>query len=725
MKNLIPRAALAFVCLWLFIAVFPPTREVFRAFSTQQDLSRGYFGLSRPSYASVLTQHMEAAQRHPDAPDAALLLSWKQEEEQRDFYSDSPHFRANLREMDELSARFPADLSLPARRLRLSLSRPIYIQTTEAAPKTAAFTKNQILGAADLEAASRIARECEKREPDNAFWPLMDAVFQFVRRQKNAGIEALSRAGQCARYDDYSQSTVRNRVQWLETHANPMWEEKIALQFAVLSPQWAGISVTTKAATLEAVRARKAGNTARTLQIGAAILGACQVLSQEKGELGVLLSHNNARQALEKLFDIREVQRRQLPSGSWPYIDPQIHDTELAHAWANFARKNGRPDLARKASFLLGSQGEETFRDYNSTLWQEFGLRPPLGRVATSAPLLLMFIAALCWLGALLWSIGAMANRWLPNSHASPTRGEVTSCVNFSLWALLGALLVAFRWFLAAQMNLFFLLDDSVRFSVEKMTSLTMAFVLIATIWLFPVVVLVWKRGHRIVRVQKLPTARRRAKNEEVAAPAKPLQRAPRVASWLLFLVFSLAALPNGYDLWDGTLFQAPFSFFAAFVAAIAVLCFEVPRWQRLERRALPRFRIEKIGSTFRAESGALRLFRLGLWLLCPALAFVALTNLPPFLFDRIEMLVPFLLVLGCAIWLEWKGARRDNFLLGLRLSTRSAGVLALLWSVMFIVFCAGLWPLRAELNCQLDRRLQIGEMAWMREQVAAFAPKP
>ncbi|MBW3637847.1 MAG: hypothetical protein KY445_15490, partial [Armatimonadetes bacterium] len=57
------------------------------------------------------------------------------------------------------------------------------------------------------------------------------------------------------------------------------------------------------------------------------------------------------------------------------------------------------------------------------------------------------------------------------------------------------------------------------------------------------------------------------------------------------------------------------------------------------------------------------------------------------------------------------------GFILGL--ACRSAGVLAVVASICYFVVALSIWPPRAKLNAALERRLQVGEVAWMHEQLS------
>ena len=70
------------------------------------------------------------------------------------------------------------------------------------------------------------------------------------------------------------------------------------------------------------------------------------------------------------------------------------------------------------------------------------------------------------------------------------------------------------------------------------------------------------------------------------------------------------------------------------------------------------------------------------------------------------------------AMALSWRATQR-YYKFGWQLAHKSAGVLVLMWSAVFLLISIGVWPVRAQFNQSLDRELEIGEIAWMREQIA------
>ena len=152
-------------------------------------------------------------------------------------------------------------------------------------------------------------------------------------------------------------------------------------------------------------------------------------------------------------------------------------------------------------------------------------------------------------------------------------------------------------------------------------------------------------------------------------------------------------------------------------IGALAILCWLLP----VEFIGWFRGRVQA-----KREPNAPALTRLKLWLI-RLLWFIALASLVlmgftifwegtaldigTFNFVAVTMAL-------VAMALSWRATQR-YYKFGWQLAHKSAGVLVLMWSAVFLLISIGVWPVRAQFNRSLDRELEIGEIAWMREQIA------
>lgn len=171
--------------------------------------------------------------------------------------------------------------------------------------------------------------------------------------------------------------------------------------------------------------------------------------------------------------------------------------------------------------------------------------------------------------------------------------------------------------------------------------------------------------------------------------------------------------LSNGRGLWDDTPFQFSVALGVASVGLMLAMSLELACWNMAGTRVL----WSRTG-----EKSALTKFpHWAPWLLwgitfVGAGAVISGISQGVIAFDQIVRAILTLLALVGALFFGWRTAR-DHF--GWQLARRTLGVLVLTWSVAFLFFAVAMMPLHAQLNRNLDRQINIGEIAWMREQVA------
>jgi len=676
-----PRGVALFTLVWALALFSPATREISRS-------------------VPLLLQTQTYWQVPPSLPDDdPITIEWNLEEAALPTASNIK----TLHQMDTLATRYPTQLWIPAMRLLQTVKVADVIEPTTGKPQK---NKKQPLDAHKLEQAAQIAAQAARRDPDNSFWPWMEASLRFSLGQKERGVAAMERAGKAPHFDDYLQSTLQARLELWKKHDTPTWEQRIGLWASVLYPQIQTMQQASGAAATEAANARGEGDNLRAIKIDAALLHANQILRRDSVPLiGSLVAEANGFQVLDELFNARTTR-------AISNVDERVKlGGDLRKQWREFVRSNGRNDIGSSADWLVEPSVAHVQNFYfDNWPWRAFGLPQSKGQFAVLSPLLLFSLAMLCAFLGSAWTIGVLASLRL-NNGKTPSRGQVATCANFGFWSLLGAGVVAYRS--DSLLNIF----QPFWFSSENQTPLP--FLLISgfalACWLFPVAFLGWKGSRRFKWV--------RPQREACALP-RNFGRI-RVAVWLLFGIFCGFVATNDVGTWDGTPFQLPISATVATLCFLGIIALEIVRIRRSGRGTL-RLRLEGETPPRSTVPFPWKLARLGAWLVAIICAVFSLVNVDVgsgALVDAEFYYFPLcILATGVALIINRKVKPGDGF--AFRLATRTAGVLALAWSVVFLLASLAAWPLRAELNRQLDRRLSMREVDWMKEQIAKFPPE-
>ena len=697
----IPLGVKLFTLLWALALFLPPVREAARTLSFYRS-ARDIFSSSPPDSLP---------------PNDPTTIEW-----QIEAHADDERGRALTRalgELDDLAARFPEQRWIVAARLRrtagFAWSFHLEDGTAPKQGKTPIF-----LSAKELEHTAQIAAAAGKQEPDNSFWPWMEAFFRFALHQNDAGAACMERAGSAARFDDYTQSLARTRIALWEKYDHPAFEQKIGVWAGILFPHFSSMRATCRATAYQALLARKRGENARAVRLGTAILRANKVLHHDSwAVIGSLVAQADAIASLEILVAEPLPKSATPPSGVAQHksrgappitaMSPDAiaqHKQKLKVKWAQFARANGRPDLATDADWITLPLATQTLAAYyGQAIWGLFGLPPSQGRIAALAPFLLFGWGMFCFALVGAWLVGALcAPRG--NSERAPARGKVVACANFGFWLLLGALLVAIQsgWAPGELLAFWGQPDDAPPPPAPFFISM---FALAC--WLVPVALVAWKRDRRFRWVRPI-----------YLAPDS--SRGARRGAWVTGGI-AAAFIAIGQSLGSNA---AMLGFVCVVVSFSSLACASVLTAIRA-RQAWPRLRLE--GETPARSSAPLtwRLARVGAWVGAAWCVFstwaagAGALDLPPL---AAAFQAPLgILLLVAAVWLGRKIGRGDGF--AFRLATRTAGVLSLAGSFAFLMLALAVWPLRAELNHQLDRRLAMREEDWMKEQLAKFPPAP
>jgi len=676
-----PIGVALFTLLWALALFLPPTREISR---------------SVPLLLNAPSDFQVPAALPDDDP---IAIEWKLEEAA---LTTTPNIKA-LHQMDALAARYPTQLWIPAMRLLQTVRLAVVLDPLTGEPQE---NRKQWLDTHELEQAAQIAARAERRDPDNSFWPWMEAALRFSLRQKARGGAAMERAGRAPRFDDYVQSTLQARLALWGKHDNPTGEQKISTWAGILYPHLSAMRGASTAAAIEAADARSQGDNLRAIEIDSALLRANQVLRRDSFVvIGDLVAEANGFSVVNKLFDEGT---KNTPSN----LEQQEKRTvALREQWIRFARANGRSDVAPDADWMVKiSVRRETNNFFDNDIWRIVGMTPQKGLLSFLAPLVLFGLAILSFFFAFVWVGGSLLSL-RPSDGLSPSRGQIATCANFGFWSLLGVGIVAYQ--VSSNLNTFPFLG----FTDESLTPLPFLLIIgfALACWLLPVAFLGWKgtRRFRWLRPQR-----------EARALPRNFGRI-RVGLWLLFGIFCGFVATNDVGTWDGTPFQLPISATVAMLCFLGIIVLEAVRIRR-SGRALLRLRLEGETSPRSTASFPWQLARAGAWLVAFVSGVPALMEVlgrPDYTIAPPSFQIPFcILATGAALFLNRKINHSNGF--AFRLATRTAGVLALAWSVVFLFASLAAWPLRAELNRQLDRRLSMREVDWMKEQIARYPPE-
>lgn len=584
MRPKIPVGVMVCLAIWLAALCVPTVRELPGALNSVNLLNSN-------AYVNYYFYDVNTDILHqfPNEPTSA---AWAAEDDFR-------HGDANALKL--LLARFPDNLQVHALLVRMASEN---LRLNKVRKSSDENERQSWIQSAQLARAGAVA------EPDNVFWPWMEAAFWMAAGREDAGFQAWNRTRNCTRYQDYARTNIAARIHWLEARRALTWEQKISLLSGQMLSHLAPMQTVSQRVTLRAKQLQKSGQIAEALKLEASVLNAAQLCHRDQStSFAPILAEGIARQSLKEFFGIAQ------PRGGAEWIgDPVIranYTRQLARAWADFARQHQRPELAGVADWM-NQTSIYTLFDNDDTLALQIGLDEPWSSLAINSPVGLLTLRLILAGAALLWIAGA----FLRFKDDSPTRGQVIGCANFSFWLLVGCVTLI-CWRLSFFTNPFLNSDFwNVTQIIQGSGLLTIS------CWLLPICLVAWHRNRKIsIEKQRLIS--------------------PRTRRWI-------------FGLW------------AVSVIALTFL----------------------LGNIL---SGGL-------------------------MFDGFSAGVIMLAASGSAVFLNWRASQQQ---FAVQLAHRTLGISVVVWSAVFLLIALSIWPLRAQLNRTLERQLEIGEVASMREQAA------
>ena len=247
-----------------------------------------------------------------------------------------------LAHLRALTTRFPEQPSLYANILRYETLGNVHLFRPENARLTgedpAKVYRPTPATPAQLTAFDREAAMEERLDPANAYFPLMRAIGLFAASRDAEAVEAVRRASQKTRWQEYLSEDVRSR--WRlhqEAFGDPGAIPRAAIWAETLLPQYQGLRQVAIAATYQAMLAEQAGHPQDGLELREAVRRCGDLIRVQSP----LLIGSLVGSALATISCQR-------PGGAPPVknTEPLENRKAMAETYAAYARHLGREDIA-------------------------------------------------------------------------------------------------------------------------------------------------------------------------------------------------------------------------------------------------------------------------------------------------------------------------------------------------------------------------------------------
>ena len=548
------------------------------------------------------------------------------------------------------------------------------------------------------EQAIQTAREGAHSESDNAFWPWMEAILQFSLGRNDDALRALEAAGGKARFDDYGLSLVAQRLRVLKRLRATGWEDDWNEYSALPVAHFYKTRSAMRAVIYQTKLLRERGDQKRAFRWSAASARASSVVAIT-GKTFLCRFAGQALCAIAWEGAARGIAGAPKP----PAIDAsdaertayfEARQRSAVARFAQLARQNGDEALARQT--LVTFQSFDVRREYQRSLSGSNALPARIWRLSKlywlhAQVLCLSFIAAFIW--CLMW---AFTLKW--NEKIAPVRGKILLGAMFFA-GVSGAILVFARGFVP---ELDVLRQDLLNATLPTLMPEPNVRTFAA----------VWPYSVGALWIIFIVVGAIRGVRSERTSLSKP----SRKINWKLIIGFALLCV---------------------FIESIVVI---IDGWQ--PATSAPSLMVQTaliswFGSSF--VGGALAMLWLrgkaravvvlltcALWTSIAALMYGNDPTLGDGLFySQILWVIAGILALAALFFAVrnriFPVAKFKEFAFQIAARTRiAAGVLALLCAVAY--FGISLWtiPVEHQTRTMMQRQLQIGEVAWLREQIAA-----
>jgi hypothetical protein len=347
---------------------------------------------------NLFRQRPSLEQQLVDSPDDPYVQHRKIEL-QRDNLKPAEYFRA----YDALIAKYPNQMFLRRSRLRSATRGPLvsdrrasqyddsYVRPSGAREKPAKVW----LDDAQLQAMAQQAHRSGELEPDDAFFPFMEAMALWSLHREPDALAALDRAGKCSEFNDGTTEESRIRFKHFSKYIPYEWDEKFLVSSLMLFPHLGSMRNLIREVCYSGVEEYKTGNKEEAwrrwkiaLEVGRAVRRS-ESHGPEATLIGLLVA-----EALESMnFSIVAKQ-----VAGYSHEEPQFNDDPDSYrekfkkqlranmaAYVRLAKRDGQMVMSRLAQQerqeIIARRDDPVFRQTVDSFNSSLGWKSPWARL--------------------------------------------------------------------------------------------------------------------------------------------------------------------------------------------------------------------------------------------------------------------------------------------------------------------------------------------------------
>jgi len=227
------------------------------------------------------------------------------------------------------------------------------------------------------EAALSVAREGARRDPENGFFPWMEAILEFSFRRNERALRAFDAAGHCPNWSDDTLGTPRRRLEVLGRLRFVASEDQVSELYSMLLPHLAPMHAVARAALWQAKQARQRGEKQRAWEIISSLQRAAGIMATRAD--GSILSRRTGQYICVNVWNFALTGQIAPPPtpdeadlfhpGAKSVAAQEEFRRALVERFAAYAGAQGHDDLARQARVLVSQMDCER-------LQAVYGLQP-------------------------------------------------------------------------------------------------------------------------------------------------------------------------------------------------------------------------------------------------------------------------------------------------------------------------------------------------------------